>query len=114
MVRGSWCWVHGSEHRTRNRRTWNPRTWNLRTWNLERGTWNLVLLDCPKPFRHLDVRSPGIFDERDGDPEFRHFRVGTIELDAVGFELLRERLEVLHLEADVIQRAAGRADGRRR
>ena len=39
-------------------------------------------------------------------------RVRTIELDAVGLELLGERLEVLHFEADVIDRPALRADDR--
>src|SRR5690349_9306830 len=72
------------------------------------------LLDVGQAFRHFDVRSPWIFDERDRDAEFGHFRVGTIQLDALGFELLRESLEVFDLEADVVDRSAGCADGRRR
>src|SRR5215468_11119584 len=68
------------------------------------------LFDVGEPFRHLDVRPPRILDERDRDAELRHLRIGTIELDAVGLELLRKRLEVLDLEADVIDRPARGAD----
>jgi hypothetical protein len=74
----------------------------------------VILLDVDEPFRHFDIRSPGIFDERDRDAKLRHLGVGAIQFDALGFELLRERLEVFDLEADMIDRSAGRADGRRR
>jgi hypothetical protein len=72
------------------------------------------LLDVSEAFRHFDIRAPGIFHERDCNAELRHLRVGTIQFDALRFELLRECLEVLDLEADMIDRPAGRADGRRR
>src|SRR5215831_6059168 len=74
--------------------------------------WSLLYVD--QTFRHFNVRSPRVFDERDGDAKLRHLSVGTIQLDALGFELLCERLKVFDLEADVIDRSAGRADGRRR
>jgi len=75
-------------------------------------SFNVSLLDVGESFRHFDVRSPGIFDERDRDAQLGHLGIGTIQFDALGFELLRERLEVFDLEADVIDRSAGRADGR--
>ena len=42
-------------------------------------------------------------------------RVWPLDLDAVALSIvLEQRLEVLHLEADVIERASLRADGRLR
>ena len=61
----------------------------------------------------LDVGAPRIGEERDRRRRVRNLRVRPIELDAGRLELLAERLEVLHLEAEVIERAPLRADGRR-
>src|ERR1700682_6183579 len=72
---------------------------------------DVTLLEVGESFRHFDIRSPGIFDERNRDAKLGHLGVGTIQSDALGFELLRERLEVFDLEADVIDRSAGCADG---
>src|SRR5215471_20930035 len=77
-------------------------------------SFDLTLLEIGESFRHFDIRSPGIFDKRDRDAKLRNLGVGTIQFDALGFELLRERLEVFDLEADMIDRSAGRADGRSR
>src|SRR5262252_8268854 len=66
-----------------------------------------ILLDVCEPFRHLDIRAPGIFDERDRDAKLRHLGVGTVQFDALSFELLCELLEVFDLEADMIDRSAG-------
>src|SRR5881296_3235698 len=54
--------------------------------------------------RQLDIRTPRIPDERDRDIEGRDFGVRAFELDAVRFELLGERLEIVHFEPDVIDR----------
>src|SRR4030095_13638908 len=64
-----------------------------------------ALLHVRQAFRHFDIRSPGIFDKRDCDAKLRNLGVGTIQLDARGFELLRERLKVFDLEANVIDRS---------
>src|SRR5262249_4441547 len=74
----------------------------------------LCLFDVGQTFRHFNIRSPWIFDERDSNAKIGHLGVGTIQLDALGFKLLRESLEVFDFEADVIDRPASRADGRRR
>src|SRR5215813_5731479 len=37
-----------------------------------------TLLDVRQTFRHFNIRSPWIFDERDSDAKFRHLGVGTI------------------------------------
>src|SRR5262245_24815264 len=77
-----------------------------------RGLRNLV-----QSLGQLDVGAPRIGEEGDRDPQRRHFSVGHAHLDAVGFQLFREFFEVLHFEADVIERAAGGSDdriGRRR
>ena len=74
----------------------------------------LALLDIGETLGHFDIRSPGIFDERDRDTQLGHLGVGTIQFDTLGFQLLRKRLEVFDLKADVIDGPAGCADGRRR
>ena len=51
----------------------------------------------------FNARSSRIDEERDLQPDPRHIPEGALEGDAVGRELLAERLEVLHLEADVIE-----------
>src|SRR5258705_10399791 len=57
------------------------------------------------PLVQLDVGTRRISDERERGPRLLVLRVRTIELPAGGLELLRERLEVLHVEADVIEHA---------
>src|SRR5580704_14138605 len=74
------------------------------------SSYRTFLLDLIQPFRQLDVCTPGILDERDGNVQRRNLRVGALQLDAVGLELLGERFEVLDLEADMVDRAALRAD----
>src|SRR4029450_10802385 len=65
---------------------------------LPRASRRDALLNLVQPFGQLDVRAPGILDERDRDVEGGDLAIGDIELDAVGFELLGERLEILDLE----------------
>src|SRR5205809_6321464 len=72
------------------------------------------LLDRVEAFGHLDVRAPGVLDERDRDAERGDLGIGTVKLDAVCFQLLCERFEVPDLEADVIDGAARGAHIRRR
>src|SRR5882672_10502016 len=75
----------------------------------------LGLCSLPNPieaFRQLDVRAPRILDERDRDIERRDLGVRAFGLDTVRLELLGERLEVLHLEPDVIDRPSLRPDDR--
>lgn len=62
-----------------------------------------------KALGELDVSAPRILDEGDRDIQRRHFRVGSIELDAHPFEVFAERLEPLHLKADMVEHAATRA-----
>src|SRR6185436_12887025 len=71
------------------------------------------LLDRAEALGQLDVRAPRILDERDRDVQRIDAAVRHGQRNAVGFELLRERFEVLYLEADVIERAALRRNGRR-
>src|SRR5262245_4652269 len=70
------------------------------------------LRDLVQSLGQLDVGAPRIGEERDGDPQRRHFSIRHAHLDAVGFQLFREFLEVLHFEADVIECAAGGSDHR--
>src|SRR5436190_22967349 len=72
-----------------------------------------MLINLPQTVGELDIRAPRILDEGDGDVQRRDLRVRPIELDALCFELLAERLEVLHLETNVIEHAPARADDRR-
>src|SRR6267143_7023701 len=58
----------------------------------------------------LDVGAPRILDEGDGDAERVNFGIRALQLDALCLQLLAELLEVLHFEADVIDRAALRPD----
>jgi hypothetical protein len=60
------------------------------------------LFDVGQTFRHFDIRSPRIFDERDRNAKLGHLSVGAIKLDALSFKLFRERLKVFDLEANVI------------
>src|SRR6476620_5847841 len=73
-----------------------------------------MLIDVPQTVGEPDIRAPRILDERDGDVQRRDLRVWPIELDALRFELLAERLEILHLETNVIEHSPARADDRRR
>ena len=73
---------------------------------------DVFLLKVGQSFGHFDIRSPRIFDERDRYAKLGNLGVGTIQFDALGFELLRERLQVFDLEADVIDRFAEKGDVR--
>ena len=66
---------------------------------------SLLSLHVGQAFRHFNIRSPWILDERDRDAKLRHLRVGTIQLDALRFELLCECLKVFNFETDVIDRS---------
>src|ERR1700704_6379283 len=59
---------------------------------------------------HLDVGAPRVLDEGDCDAERGVLGIRALQLDALRLELLAELLEVLHFEADVIDRAALRPD----
>src|SRR3954451_20965816 len=58
----------------------------------------------------LDVYAGGVGDVGDVETDRRHVTERHVELHAARFELLAECLEVLHLEADVIDRPALGAD----
>jgi hypothetical protein len=62
-------------------------------------------LACRRPLVDLDIGSPRIGDERNSNADFID-RIRPVELDALGFLRLDETLEVLHVEADVIEDAA--------
>src|SRR5262245_10540083 len=70
------------------------------------------LLHLVETIGELDVGAPGIADERDSDVQRGDRRVRPFELDAHAFELLAERLEPLHFEADMIERSTLRPDDR--
>src|SRR5262245_56698292 len=59
----------------------------------------------------LDVRTPGIMNERERTARLGILRVRPIELNAGGFEFLAERFEVLHIEADMVEHASFGRDG---
>ena len=58
-----------------------------------------------RPLVDFDVGSPRIGNERDANAAVIH-RVGPVKLDVVGLKRLDEGLEVLHVEADVVEDAA--------
>src|SRR5262245_46345131 len=74
----------------------------------------VMLMNLPQSVGELDVRAPRILNECNCDVKGWNLRVRSIQLDALRFELLAERLEVLHLETNVIEHAPARADDRRR
>src|SRR4029453_18637402 len=63
-------------------------------------------------FGQLDKSTPRSGEKCDGDAKGRYLAVRPGQLHALGFKILRERLEVLHLEADVIERPPLRPDDR--
>src|SRR4051812_48124807 len=65
-----------------------------------------TLLHLRETFGELDVGSPGIREESDGDSHARYLPIGRIELDASVLQFLRERLQIADLEADVVEGAA--------
>src|SRR4026207_1414471 len=69
--------------------------------SMTRGSVNLF-----EPLGQLNVGAPRILDERGRDVERGHLRVRAIQRDAHPFQLSAERLEALHLKADVVERAA--------
>src|SRR5438132_14261222 len=58
-----------------------------------------------RPLVELDIGAPRVGDERERSAGLLIFGVGPVELDSVGFALLDERLQVLHVEADVVEQA---------
>src|SRR5215471_3416541 len=60
----------------------------------------------------FDRYSPGIDDCRRGDVVHRRISllVRTSQLDALGFQRLRERVQVLHFKTHVIDGPSGRRD----
>src|SRR5947209_2498635 len=54
----------------------------------------------------FDVGAPRVGDEGQRRAGLLILRVGPVELDAVGFKLLDEALQVLHVEADVVEHAS--------
>jgi len=65
------------------------------------GEW-LGQIDRVGPFVELDRRAPGIRDERKRAAGVGR-RVGPVHFDAGGFKFLDEPLQVLHIEADVVE-----------
>jgi hypothetical protein len=61
----------------------------------------------------LDVSTHRISQKRDSNPETGNLPIGHIEFHAARFELLAERLQVLHFESDMVDRAPPRACRRR-
>src|SRR5262245_35311714 len=74
--------------------------------------WLLVDIRRVRPLVELDIGAPRIGNESKRGARAL-LRVGPVELDAGGFELRDEGLEVLHVEADVVEGAALGRDGRR-
>src|SRR4029453_12693762 len=89
--------------------TLNPR-WSPPSPQAERGgnraAWQ-TLVDIGRigPLVQLDVGAPRVGDEGERSAGLFVLRVGPIEFDAVGFKLLDEGLQVLHVEADVVEDA---------
>ena len=69
-------------------------------------------IDRIGPFVELDRRAPWIRDERERAAVVGR-RIGPIHLDPGGFELLDEALQVLHVEADVVEHPPLGGGGRR-
>src|SRR6266576_3863328 len=70
-------------------------------------------LQVVQTFIQLNVSSPGIGHERQRNTQLGPLGEGHIELHSVGFRLLAERLEVLDLEANVVQPPSFGRHGRR-
>src|SRR4051812_2107691 len=70
-----------------------------------RGGESLRQINRIGPFVELDRRTPGIRDERKRAAGVGR-RVGAVHFDAGGFKLLDEPLQVLHIEADVVEHPA--------
>src|SRR5260370_38701850 len=60
------------------------------------------LLQVVQTFVQIDIRSPGISQERQRNAEIRPLCVGHVELHSSGFRLLSKRLEIFDLESAVI------------
>src|SRR6476620_3835084 len=78
-------------------------------------SWGRLLGPSPRPsgnrrqpFAELDLRAPRIGDEGDKHIRLRHLPVADLERNSIRLELLGEGFEVADLEADVIDRTAGR------
>src|SRR5689334_24165345 len=60
----------------------------------------------------FDQRTPRIGNEADPGTGLFILGVGAFDLHALCLQVLAERLQILHVEADVIEHMALRADGR--
>src|SRR5215207_3901966 len=76
--------------------------------NERRMIIDMSSVDLVEAFGELDVGAPGIGEEGDRNPPIWNGTIGNVQLDTLRLELLREHLEILDLEADVIDRSPTR------
>src|ERR1700693_3802148 len=66
-------------------------------------------LEPRQAFSQLDVGPPRIREKGDGNTERRNLSIRHVKLHTRSLKLLAERLQILDLEPDVIERAPFRA-----